>query len=649
MTAPTHNISRKSGDSFQPSWVISFVRFVEPVSYRTSKSPDAVTGYMKTDNTMIIENDCVALSISNSKASFSKSCNMTLKAGEVFYPNAVKPGDWVAVWMVDNEEDKNLILDTLRGQTTKGSKPLNNWDLGLKFLGRVNTVSSTDSVDSGSGSRTISQDITAAAFSELASSIYFTYISKAYFAPSAPAIANGSAAIAPSVASTVFAQETFLRAIGDGFSNKWLDFFTNTPKEGYDPGAILELVLALGLGIDSTKAVGNEKNKGTVSAARGSFHNGIGLPQQVSNIMGFPRSPKKVWEMYEVYTGIQQYENQGSTLGKKFTPKISSSGIFKKCLSPVRGKLTFIPPMWDNKRIWDMANQYSNPVVNELFTSMRVGPDNRIWPTITLRERPFGTGLYNNITTVVQEKINKQIEKSDNKPRGMYATHPRWVIDDSVLLSISVDEDESARVNMVQVWGNTLGGGNSNTTGVSDILANQFAIGNYAIDEQDVARHGLRADIQSTDMDLSPDNTVLLAPKLAKIRADHLFNGQLKWSGSVSLFGLQEPICEGDNVEIRGVVYHIESVNHRVSVSAGGQKTFRTNLSISNGILASSLKSADDVPKYPGELSGKTSDLDNSVGVTDIQFTRQKNRDPKTGLIANLKSPNRLVNKVKKG
>jgi hypothetical protein len=48
--------------------------------------------------------------------------------------------------------------------------------------------------------------------------------------------------------------------------------------------------------------------------------------------------------------------------------------------------------------------------------------------------------------------------------------------------------------------------------------------------------------------------------------------------------GIYEPIAVGDNLEFDFVIYHIEGVIHRCTISQDGVKSFRTILTISNGI-----------------------------------------------------------------
>lgn len=73
----------------------------------------------------------------------------------------------------------------------------------------------------------------------------------------------------------------------------------------------------------------------------------------------------------------------------------------------------------------------------------------------------------------------------------------------------------------------------------------------------------------------------------SELVADMIFESHLKFSGTVTLLGVQAPIVEGDNFEYDGTIYHIEEVTHSFRVNpVTGQREFRTILSLSNGVDA---------------------------------------------------------------
>ena len=70
-------ITRKAGDSFQPAWVVAFVRYKNPATF--SPRVKKVSDYGETKEVMVIENDCIAANVSSSKSNHLKSCNLTMK------------------------------------------------------------------------------------------------------------------------------------------------------------------------------------------------------------------------------------------------------------------------------------------------------------------------------------------------------------------------------------------------------------------------------------------------------------------------------------------------------------------------------------------------------------------------------------------
>jgi len=301
--------------------------------------------------------------------------------------------------------------------------------------------------------------------------------------------------------------------------------------------------------------------------------------------------------------------------------------------------------------MWDIFNNYLNPVVNEMYTAMKINAGGRIVPTLTIREKPFSTGLFNalkentigsgatagdvevkpppssamtdllkqfeqeksgdqknqSLTTDKKLTPNEKFIKSFNKTslvRTMYGNLPRWVISETVVKSFTFSSSESARINFVQVYGRNAGavfmGSKINQ---AEFMNQQFASGNFYVDQKDISRNGLRAYIQTSQYDIAfGSSNGSLAKVWAKMNADWLFNGHLKANGTLVVTGIEEPICEGDNLEYRGILFHIESVSHAGQLASGGRKIWTTTIQLSNGLLANSVKSAGSVPSYPAYM-----------------------------------------------
>jgi hypothetical protein len=57
---------------------------------------------------------------------------------------------------------------------------------------------------------------------------------------------------------------------------------------------------------------------------------------------------------------------------------------------------TFLPvmPELTNKPLWSVLQQFLNPTVNEMYTCLRVNKDNRVVPTLVVRQIPFTTEAF---------------------------------------------------------------------------------------------------------------------------------------------------------------------------------------------------------------------------------------------------------------
>ncbi len=668
-----------------PSWCVAFVRFKTPgAMFIGNEDPFAEK------KVLVVENDCVAVNVDNSKGSFAKTASITMKIGEIYYKNAVAPGDYVFVWMNGQQDNIDGIINMLMrdpGSATSRidgfdkKKILNGWSSGLKFFGRVMSVPESDTIQAG-GQRMIAQTISCQSFVELASSIYYTFVAqnvltldnsiKADVAQTnffTKEIAKlGANPLKPATSTDQKGASNGLEVALSNLSSAFDNFYRRVDgKEVGDtsPEAIIGLlfIITMGVGNDS---INNDVDK-AIPGARGTFSDAIGVPKGVAGIFG--RRGNKLWQMYNVLLGMQKYKSSSNDPWKRFQPEFTKEtakkdSVFYRTPLRCKGFVPFlVPPIWDNNTFWNVYGQFLNSVVNEMYTCMRVNGDGQILPTLVVREKPFSTNLYNHLmkvaptftpkkTRAVAESagvsgVRKQLSKEESQQvdeygttyeqlekvapeitqRTMFNEIPRWVIDESVIVSVNTSPNENSRINFVQVWGRSRGvemlGANIN----QEILKQaQFLVPNYVCDQGDVKRHGLRADISETNYDVISNTMGTISHIIARQRADWLFNGQLKLNGTITLQGVSEPIVEGDNCEVRGILYHIENVSHSGSLAANGTKVFKTTLTVSNGIVASSLDSAKGIPVYAVgnqalEMTEDMHNVNNLPGFTDIQNT----------------------------
>lgn len=685
--SPRYEIDVNSEDSHQrnPSWCIAIAPFAEPAAgYDTTKGLDL----LKTKDLLIIENDCLSVNINRPKGSFGKTASLSLKVTDTTYDTACASGDWVFVWISDNQSDIDDIISILKNKK-KGN--LNDFNSGLKFAGRILDIGAVDEI-SIQGVRTMAQQVSCQMFLEMATSVYITYLidnflDTASHMPNTQANASTSQSPVPSGSSeaNLIKQANVSKFISNSASaglssaaRRLLALYGNTTNQVPDTvvGALFKFTLGINRGAATSFGGGNPG---------ATFNEAIGIPKDVARVLGKPKA-NKLWQLYNVIMGVQTYTRKGEpwqtfmpdTMDLK-NPKLKDSdGVFWETPYRCKGYIPFYAPQWNNNSIWTILNEYLNPTINEMYTALRVNSDNMIMPALIIREKPFGTGLFNHLfstklskvttsdkvgkkdsensktvaASVKKEQANsetatKKVEKAQTSnaenaginwrptTRGMYHNLPRWVIKDSMINRVDTNTSESDRVNLVVVWGRSTGNefirGPEYNSETAKII--QFANGlNYFTDSRDVARNGLRADIQETQFDTVNTGGGTSTQLWSKMRADWLFNGHLKLRGSVSCKGIKAPICEGDNLEVRGIVYHIESLSFSCGLSPNGTKRFETIIQVSNGLLAEGLD-GKRAPLYNCHRTTKRSETlpkDNTDGTggpgyTDIQVTDKRN------------------------
>lgn len=676
-TAPKNTEDYKDGiSSRNPSWCVAFVTYDNPVSIYNNVNT------VQNARLSIIENDAIRVTVSRNKGSFIKEATIVLKVGEIYYPNMISPGDWVFIWMNDNQEDIDAIIAGLTGNSsssaTKANYDYNGYNSGLKFVGRVVSSGNVDTV-SMSGMRVLTDTVRCQSFTEMNSSVYYTYIAKSIMLQPANQAVPGA-----SIASflEIEADKIFAK-----LDEHFREFWTVLPVEQRTPDMIIAFLYALLLG-----SGGDNNFVNSIKGELGTPNEIIQCPKLVGKILGL-EGKSKLWELQRLIVGIQKYGNYSNKdpIGKKYSPMFDFSTDISANMffTPYRCKGYIpdtYPPLWDNQSIWTILSQYLNNPVNEMFTSLRVGPDGKILPTITVREIPLGTNLFNSLSgsmrglnttktsgipselpfatgpaenqlpeiddqgnpvPVVQNQAwydlqtsFKEIDKVKQsqvyaaqvaeslKNRTMFNNLPRWLLSESVIRSVNTTTDDARRMNFFMVWGSSKAVQFDGIQNFQDAYLIQQLLGkNFVADVFDIQRVGLRANIVETKYDFIASPADTQTNVYARLRADWFMNSHLKLYGNVVTTGITSPICEGDNVQVRGVLYHIEGLVFEGSIDVEGRKSLTTTLQVSNGMIASSLDGGEtQMPTYPSQLS-----VDRFVipapGVTDMQITSKDNRD----------------------
>lgn len=337
------------------------------------------------------------------------------------------------------------------------------------------------------------------------------------------------------------------------------------------------------------------------------------VPKTVGLLLGFdPELASKAKDVFgyadilQTLIGVQKYAPNNPNdpdISVDFFPILDvGNSVGSRWFTDLDLKGTFLPveSAFVNRPLWQMIQQYNNSAINEMFTSLKATPMG-ILPTIIVRQIPFSSS---------------SIVADPEFPLTKFMNLPRWVLAPSLISSLDVGRDDTTHTNMVHVYGNADNYENNQP------LTTQMARNPPIFDDVDIARSGLRADMDSINCALYDQ---IEQPKFwMKAIADFKFGSQYTLNGSVQCCGIQSPIAEGDNLEIEDIVYHIEEVTHQWGISPDGKKYFSTSMSLSNGMPKDQTGATEDFPRYPGftnnaqELSGGTGDL---VGDSEVLTT----------------------------
>lgn len=645
--------------------VIAVFRRKYPVTYSRKKkgSISSHTDFaIKLRDRVTIVDDIATVAVTSNKASHVTSMVAELKPG-ANYISELLPGDFIFVWLVQSKEAVREILRKLNE-----GEACNEWQDGLKFFGRINSCRKKMITDGGTGLRRTSFMVNAAGFTELDANIYY----EPYMALPAQGIVTSNL-------------QYFGVAISDFISNQTGGVVTNKVVP-----AMYNVLYGTGIPKDANVTLGSSEVRLTEGLDN---PNAFLIPTEVAKVFGVSRGTKAGglvgWnDLMEFVHGIQTFTNAptpsfrsravgGLELniesevqrGSTISPSIISAETARQrgaAMNPIfaeeKGRIrftgkeqmgTFVPQtaaFTGQKNAWTILKQFVNPAVNEMYTSMRVNNEGRIFPTLTLRQLPFTSGIISStfipedpLTPKQREKANqwrKQLEDAggENSKRGQavianyrktkeyrenqwglvakepielmsavtrFSELPRWRVAPILVKSFDVGRSDSLRMNYVHIYGEA-----GVPAGVNQ--SRQFVVNKPIRDDVDIARSGLRPYMMTVPC--SPKDIVNGgAGAWMNLMADIVMNQELTLTGLINMYGVVAPIVPGDNVEYDGVVAHIEAVNHNFLTGPSGVCTFTTNIEFTNGVSAEQLSNADDQSRYVGLKSADISTFDPTV------------------------------------
>jgi hypothetical protein len=603
-----------------PYWSLAIVRLGMPLSFSREKmasiTKDVTQGaLLRADKPLLITDDCLQLSINNSKKSHKKQLGAYLKQTEVNYLVEILPGDWCFAWLVNNRSDHEAII-----QKIEAGQACNDFNSGLKFVGRVDSIRKTIDVDEESGTRIAGYNLSCIGFDELDTTFFYD--------------------------NSLASKDVLERDLGQWLTRLGLDveaIFREAGAQGVKQNNINIIIptlldLIVGKGPSHGGNIGVDAANGSSVSATPSLQNEAPFSYLIPTMAGAMLGKKPAdaskhvlayADILELLQGVQSYSNKNGY--SVFIPDLDSDSLPPKVTT--RRKTTqellgtFLPffPELTNRALWSVMQQYLNPAINELYTTLRVNPEGKLMPTIVLRQIPFTTEAFPQTATLAGDgEGGVTTSEKQDVAVTRFLSLPRWEIPAMLVRHLDVGRSNATRTNFVHVYGSSAY--QANNAPVQYQIVNNPPIR----DDLDIMRSGLKPFMTTVECFVS-DQVGLVAGSWMRLVADWTIGSHLTLNGTVTTVGIQAPICEGDNTVLDGVVFHVEAVSHSASISPTGKKQWRTTLQLTNGMRVAGLGVDDEnradsglQPIYPGF------DVDDNTGF-DPGLTLEQGRHTSGG------------------
>lgn len=552
--AYTRTIKQNTPDSHQtsPGYMLTFIRWTNRDTFNyagdnlSSRAP------------LVVINDAIQVTVSNSKTGITPSLTAILKAGDLNYATAIAPGDFVfcnmknwASDVYDGNEGQKLFGRAISGQQ------INRYRDGFKGVFKVQTVRKTIVVDPTTGAKTLGYRLHAFGFTEFNTNIYYD-----------PLVFN--------------AFQGNYKLFNAQFNSFWSEIVSG--KSDFSIQRIMQLLIQTLIGYGTKQLNGKLPNP-----ANKHFR----VPPVVGSLLGV-HTAKYAYEIYNFMFGVWQTgPNTATSPGVGFNPMVSQEENPSFYRTPIEldGRRILAAEFWNNVKVWNIIQSYLNGVVNEMYTTYRVNINNVVMPTVVIRQKTFTSQHFRKGKELGQSK--SKVATTTRKEISRHLEMPRWKIAPEMITDINLGRDEASRINFVQIYTRTLSANDQKNR------AMQTGQGNYVVDVDDIERHGLKPYIVTAQFDF-PDNGKVNQPnkgaEWAQLVGDFLIGGHLREAGTVQCIGIEEPISVGDKLQLGSVVYEIEGVTDVMSVGPDGKKLFRTNLQLSFGM---DIRSDKNRPVYP--------------------------------------------------
>lgn len=517
----------------EPHWIIAVTRFKYPFTYsrksKSSFSDDFGEAVRTRGAPLIITSDALQVSTNSPKGTPIATMNAVLAPGSREWLSEIFPDDWVYCWMFSSVKEYREILRRLSAKTIE---PCNYYHSGLKFVGRIDSLVK-NIVQSPDGAKGVRYQMTASGFGELNSRIFYD----PYLARKIEGIGKYFAALGVDI-------NELLRSTGGGIDP--------------DSAIAVFLDLILGKGIPPNLGLKNQP-KELHSTAGSEAPYGYMVPAQAGQIMGVEWADKdkaalSYSDMLVSITGVQEYSDS-------MYPDIKDPSRSRKTTGlPLQGIMLVAAPQLSNKTVWSILQSYLNGSVNEMYACLMADDYGNILPHIIARQFPYSTPN-------VEAKI----------PVTKFHNLPRWVMHPAMVRSWVTGRTKGLKFNWVAITGDP-----GPMKDPACDISKQRVMNPPIRDELEISRSGLK----------DYNNSVNLHPKSIRdgtlkgwteVISDFIVGQHMCLTGTIQSAGIQAPIPPGDNLEIDGILYHIESVGHHCAMT-GDRKTFSTTLSLSHGV-----------------------------------------------------------------
>ena len=498
---------------------------------------------------------------------------------------ACVPGDWMLCWMLQSEEQGLALKKRIHDL-----KPCNGFHDGLKFVGRVHDIRRRRRRDPQSGTLTSHYTLTGVGFGE--------FQAKAFFDPH---LAESSRGIG-----------TFLSKIGTDLMS-----LLREPRQGGGSTAAIDTNAAIPKLFEIFLGSGISRRAANPSETQPELRIGTGLtapkpsdeapyaylvPEEVGRLLGKIGRSKRSGilayaDLCELLIGVQKFNSAaGTTQGTSapwsvFVPDGIEPPTAGQTQVPqhkhtgrdVLGQFIPTPPDFSNKPVWTILEQYLNPVVNEMYAALRANEAGCVVPTVVVRQMPFSSAevarqLANPTPTNLAPGATQQEVNQAYAP--IVCTRmlevPRWVVHESLVYEDEIGRSDALRFNFIHVQGQP------SMSQKNNAYTYQLVRNPPLRDDVDIQRSGLRPYM--TMVACSLEDSKEGPRRWMELAADWLLGQHLTLNGTVHMLGVQAPIVHGDNLELGGVVSHIEDVSHHCAIDMDGRRSFTTTVQLTHGV-----------------------------------------------------------------